>query len=140
MHQDTANAVSPVEVDPIWEALADCPITLTIRKLLNLVPRFWKAMEARLQMPHKTIPALFMEPNLGRTIIDHQNPSIKVLVHGTEIQGCVVVEGSGVNVISKATCITLGITSWENFPFWLRMPDTHSVRPLGLLLKLSIII
>ena len=34
MHQDTTpgttNAVNPVEVDPIWEDLADCPITLTM--------------------------------------------------------------------------------------------------------------
>ena len=46
MRQDvapaTTDAVSPSEVDPIWEALADCPITLTMSKLLNLVPRFRK--------------------------------------------------------------------------------------------------
>ena len=34
----------------------------------------------------------------------------------------------------------LGITSWENCPFWLRMADTRSVRPLGLLQKLYIVI
>ena len=81
-----------------------------------------------------------MEPNLGPTIIDHQNLAIKVLVHGTKIQECVVNGGSGVNVISKATCTNLGITSWENCPFWLRMVDTRSVRPLGFPRKLSIII
>ena len=124
----------------ISEALADCPITLTMSKLLNLVPQFRQAMEARLQTPHKTIPALFIETNLGPTIIDHRSPAIKVLVQGTEIQGCVVDDGSGVNVISKATCTTLGITSWENCPFWLRMADTRSVRPLGLLRKLSIVV
>ena len=97
-------------------------------------------MEARLQTPHKTIWALFMEPNLGPTIIDHQNLAIKVLVHGTKIQECVVNGGSGVNVISKATCTKLAITSWENCPFWLRMADTRSVRPLGLLWKLSIVV
>ena len=127
-------------MDPIWEALADCPITLTMSKLLNLVPRFREAMEARLQTPHKTIPTLFTEPNPGPTVIDHQNPAIKVFVHDTEIKGCVVDGGSGVNVISKATCTNLDITSWENFPLWLRMADTHSVCPLGLLRKLSIII
>ena len=57
-----------------------------------------------------------------------------------EIQGCVVDGGSGVNVISKATCTNLGITSWENCPFWLRMTDTRPVRPLGLLRKLSIVV
>ena len=73
-------------------------------------------------------------------MIDHQNPAIKVLVHSTEIKGCVVDDGSGVNVINKAMCTNLGITSWENCPFWLRMADTRSVRPLGLLRKLSVII
>ena len=31
----TNDTVISVEVDPIWEALADCPITLTMSKLLN---------------------------------------------------------------------------------------------------------
>ena len=113
----TTDAGKPAEVDPIWEALADFPITLTMSKLLNLVPQFWQAMEARLQTPHKTIPALFTEPNLGPTIIDHRNPPIKVLVHGTEKKGCVWDNGSGVYVISKAPCTNLGITSWEKLPF-----------------------
>ena len=106
---NTTEAGSPTEADPIWEALVDCPITINMSKLLNLVPRFRQAMEARLQTPHKTIPALLTETNLGPTIIDHQNPAIKVLVHDTEIQGCVVDSGSGVNVISKATCTNLGL-------------------------------
>ena len=105
------------EADSIWEALVDCPITLTMSKLLNLVPQFWQAMESRMQTPHKTIPALFTETNLRLTIIDHRSSVIKVLVHGIEIQGCVVDGRSGVNVISKATCTTLGITSLENCPF-----------------------
>ena len=68
-------------------------------------------MESMLQMPHKVIPIHFTEPNHKPTIIDHQNPVIKVLVQGTEITGCVVDGGSGVNVISKAICTNLGITS-----------------------------
>ena len=121
-------------------ALADCPIMLTMSKLLNLVPRFRQEMEARLQTPHRAIQTLFTEPNHGPTVIDHQNPTIKVMLHHTEIKGCIVDGRSGVNVISKATCTNLDITSWENFPLWLRMADTHSVCPLGLLRKLSIII
>ena len=136
----TTDAVTPSDIDPIWQALADCPITLTMSKLLSLVSQFRKAMESSLQIPHKVIPSYFTEPTHGPTIIDYYNPAIKVLVQGTEITGCVVVGGSGVNVISKATCTNLGITSWENFPFWLRMADTRSVRPLGLLRKLSVII
>ena len=86
-------------------------MTLTMIKLLNLVPGFWQVMEARLQTPQKTILDLFTEPNLGPTIIDHRSSAIKVLVHGTEIQGCVVDCGLGVSVISKATCTNVGITS-----------------------------
>ena len=107
LHQDTTpittDTVIPAEVDPIWEALANCPITLTMRKLLNLVPQFRQAMESRLQMPHKVIPTLFIEHNHGPTVVDHQNPAIKVLVQGTEITECVVDGGSSVNVISEAT-------------------------------------
>ena len=85
MRQESASGT--IEVDPIWEALADCPITLTMRKLLNLVPQFRQAMKARLQTPHKTIPVLFTEPNLGPTIIDHRNPAIKAFVHGQRNTG-----------------------------------------------------
>ena len=113
----TSDTVISTEVDPIWEALADFPITLTMSKLLNLVPQLRQAMESRLQNPHKVIPTLFTEHNHEPTVIDHQNPAIKVLVQGTEITGCVVDDDSGMNVISKTTLHNLGITSLENCPF-----------------------
>ena len=51
MRQDAAPAtidtVISAEVDPIWEALMDCPITLFMSKLLNLVLQFRQAMESR---------------------------------------------------------------------------------------------
>ena len=97
-------------------------------------------MQVRHQKPHKTILTLFTEPIPSPTVIDNQNPTIKVLVHDTEIKGCGVDGMSGVNVISKATRTNLGITSWENCPFWLRMADTRYVCPLDLLRKLSVII
>ena len=86
------------------------------------------------------IPANFVESTAGPSNIDHQNPATKILVQGTEISGCIVDSGFGVNVISKATCSCLGITTWEVCPFWLRMADTRSVQPIELLQKLSIII
>ena len=104
-------------MDPILQALVDCPITLTMSKLLNLVPQFRHAIESRLQIPQATIPAHFTGPSSGLTIIDHLNPVIKALVQGIEITGCIVDVGFGVNVISKDTCRSLGITSWENCPF-----------------------
>ena len=51
MRQETTSAVPEgrhdTEENPIWDALADCPITLTMSKLLDLVPRFRQAMEVR---------------------------------------------------------------------------------------------
>ena len=37
---------TPPVNDPIWQALGDCPITLTMSKLLKLVSRFRQAMES----------------------------------------------------------------------------------------------
>ena len=45
--------------------------------------------------------------------------------------------GSGVNVISEATCQELGFTHWEPCPFWLWMVDTRLVRPIGLIRHLD---
>ena len=113
----TTDAVTPSDIDPIWQALADCPITLTMSKLLNLVSWFQQAMEYRLQMTHKAVPTHFTEPATEPTVINHQNPALKVMVHGKEIVGCVVDGGSGLNIINKATCNSLDIISWENCPF-----------------------
>ena len=57
-------------------------------------------------------------------VIDHHNPAIKVVLQGEEISGCIIDGGSGVNVISKATCNRLGIIEWEVCPFWLYTADT----------------
>ena len=50
IHQESTLAAvmedTPPVNDPIWQALADCPITLTMSKLLKLVPRFRQAMES----------------------------------------------------------------------------------------------
>ena len=66
-------------------------------------------------------------------IMDEQNPLIKVILYGQEIKNVIVDGGSRVNVINKVTCDMLGITEGETCPFWLRMADTSTVRPIGLL-------
>ena len=49
MRQESTTKAPPevvvAETDPIWQALADCLITLTMSKLLNLVPQFRQTME-----------------------------------------------------------------------------------------------
>ena len=73
-------------------------------------------------------------------MVDHNNPAIKLVLQGQEVAGCIIDGGSSVNVISAKTCEQLGISEWEACPFWRRMADTRSVRPLGLIRKLGIII
>ena len=48
--------------------------------------------------------------------------------------------GSGVNFINKMECDRLGITKWEACPFWLRMVDTSTVRLIGLLRQLDVVL
>ena len=81
----------------------------------------------------------FTNPTQGPKVMDEHNPSIKVIIEDQEVTGSIVDGGSWVNVINKKTCEKLGI-KWENCPFWLRMADTRTVRPLGLIRELDIII
>ena len=90
--------------DPLWQALADYQIIVTMNKMLNLVPRFRQAMETRMRnIDRVMIPTKFAESITGLAMVDHHNPAIKVILQGEEITGCIVDGGSGVNVISKAT-------------------------------------
>ena len=72
--------------------------------------------------------------------MDEQSPAIKVVIQGQEVAGAIVDGGSRVNVINKTTCETLGIKKWDACPFWLQMADISTVRPLGLIRHLDVII
>ena len=63
--------------------------------------------------------------------------TITLVLQAQEISGCIIDGGSNVNVINTNTCKRLGITDWEACPFWLRMVDTSSVKPLGLIQQLD---
>ena len=69
--------------------------------------------------------------------MDSQNPSVKIIIKGQNLHGCIIDNNSGVNVISEATCHNLGLNQWELCPFSLRMADTRSVRPIGLIRHLD---
>ena len=73
-------------------------------------------------------------------MVDTSSPAITAIVKGKEITGMIIDGGSGVNVISRQTCDNLGIREWEPCPFWLRMADTSSVRPTGLIRDLEVTI
>ena len=82
-------------------------------------------------------PVDLPEPGTNPPLMDSQNPAVKIIIKGRDIHGCIIDGGSGVNVISEATCHDLGITHWEPFPFWLRMANTCSIRPMGLIRHLN---
>ena len=62
---------------------------------------------------------------------------MKIIIRGCDLHGFIIDGGSGVNMISEATCQNLGLIEWEPCPFWLRMADTRSVRPIGLIRHLD---
>ena len=62
---------------------------------------------------------------------------MRIIIKGQDLHGCIIDGGSGVNVISETTCHNLGLNQWEPCPFWLRMADTRSVRPIVLIRHLE---
>ena len=88
MRQESANKSLPVEEDtlspdPIWQALADCEITMTMEKLLRLVPRFRQVVENRIKgIPGLDVSTNFAETSAGPTVMDHHNPAIKLVLQG----------------------------------------------------------
>ena len=82
-------------------------------------------METRLRKADQVmIPTNFAENTTGPAVVYHHNLAIKVILQGEEI----------------VTCTCLAITNWEVCSFWLGIEDNQSVRPLGLLRKLKIVI
>ena len=127
--------------NPTWQALQDCQIVLPLARLLQLVPRFTADLQAAVTKPTPTpAAAFFSNPDEGPAVVDTSSPAITTIVKGKEIPGTIIDGGSGVNVISRQTCDNLGIREWEPCPFWLRMADTSSVRPTGLIRDLEVTI
>ena len=81
------------------------------------------------------VPIHLAKASEGPPVMDVQNPVVNLIIKGCEISGCIINGESGVNVISEGTCRSFGLTQWEPCPFCLRMADTRSVRPLGMIRK-----
>ena len=80
-------------------------ITLTMEKLRQLVPRFRQAVEERITgRLGISVSANFTETSDRPTVVDHHNPTIKLILYRQEVTGCIIDGGSGVNVISAKTC------------------------------------
>ena len=114
---------------------------MPFHKLLQLLPQFKDTVASLTSGKEPTIlPVHLAEMGASPPLMDSQNPVAKLIINGWDFDGFIINGGSSVNVINEATCHDLGIPPWEPYPFWLRMADTRSVRPLGLLYKLKIVI
>ena len=74
------------------------------------MPRFRDTL-ATLKANTKSVapPVNLTEPGTGPPLMDSQNPTVKIMIKGRDLQGCIIDGGSGVNVISEATCNKLGL-------------------------------
>ena len=46
---------------------------------------------------------------MGPSLMDSQNPSVKIIIKGRDLHGCIIDGGSGFNIISEATYHNLGL-------------------------------
>jgi hypothetical protein len=77
---------------------------------------------------------------VDKRVMDYECPSIEAIIGGQKIAGILIDGGSGINVISMATCRQLGITKWEPCKFWLRMTNGSSVRLIGMIPDLEMVV
>ena len=86
MRQESATTTAQMErttltPDLIWQALADYEITLTMDKLLRLVLRFRKTVENRIRgIAGLEISVNYTESSSSPVVVDHHNPTIKVVL------------------------------------------------------------
>ena len=127
---ETSVAPTSSEDDQLWDVLTNSRISLPLHKLLPLMPRFRDTLAAlHANTKPVTPPVHLTEPGAGPPLMDSQNPAVRIIIKGQDLHGCIIDGGSGVNVISEATCHNLGLNQWE--------PCTRSVRPIGLIRHLD---
>ena len=98
------------------------------------MPRFRDTLAAlQANTTAVTPPVHLTEPGVGPSLMDSQTPAVRIIIKGQDLHGCIIDGGSDVNVISETTCHNLCLNQWEPCPFWLRMADTRSTRPIGLI-------
>jgi hypothetical protein len=126
--------------EPNFSDLAGIQVTMTLEQLLRLVPRFREGLNHTLNGTVETPATAIQLTEVDERVMDCKCPSMEAIVGGQEI-ACILIDGgSGVNVISMATCRQLGITQWEPCKFWLRMVNGSSVRPIRMIPDLEMVV
>ena len=136
-HSDRPSSTDHTATDPGWQSLANSQIIMLLHKLLHLLPRFKETAHflTNRDLVHPSVNLI--APTQGLPLMDSQNPVVPLILRGHEVPRCIIEVGLDINVISEATCNKIGITQWELCPLWLRMADTRSVHPIGLIRNLE---
>jgi hypothetical protein len=126
--------------EPDISDLAGIQVTMTFEQLLRLVPRFREGLHRTLNGTVETPATAIQLTEVDELVMDCECPSMEAIVGGQKIAGILIDRGSGVNVISIATCRHLGVTQWEPCKSWLRMVNGSSVRPIGMIPDLEMVV
>jgi hypothetical protein len=81
-----------------------------LEQLLQLVPRFRDGIRRTLEGTATSSAPAVQLTEVDERVMDCECPSMEAIVSGQKIAGILIDGGSGVNVISMATCRQLGVT------------------------------
>ena len=99
-------------------SLDQLPNHHAIKRIVKLGPLVQRDFDDNCEKDElPTTPINITHSTKGPQVLDEQNPVVKVIVKGKEVLKSIIDGGSGVNVITKATCDRLGIQQWEVCPF-----------------------
>ena len=107
---NSPNTTNPTEPNEEWQALANSQISMPLHKLLHLFPRFKENIHSLTARKMAQPMVHLMAPVPGPRLMDSENPAVQIFICRHQVAGCIIDGGSGINVISEATCSKLGIT------------------------------
>jgi hypothetical protein len=92
------------ETDPDISDLAGIQVTMTLEQLLRLVPQFREGIRRTLRGTTPPPAPAVQLTEVDKRVMDCECPSMEAIVGGQKVTGILIDGGSGVNVISMATC------------------------------------
>jgi hypothetical protein len=96
--------ISGREIEPEISDLVGVQITMTLEQLLWLVPRFREGLHHTLEGTTTMSAAPVRLTKVDQRLMDCNCPNKDAIVGGQRTAGILIDGGSGVNMISMATC------------------------------------
>jgi hypothetical protein len=91
-------------MEPGISDLTGIQVTMTLEQLLRLVLRFREGIRRTLEGTVTTTATAVQLTEVDERVMDCECPSMEAIVVGQKIAGILIDGGSGVNVMSMATC------------------------------------